>query len=98
MNFKRFTYLKRFTNLYELLNFKGCIHLQRFLELEQLSILLLGVTTSTTQSDSLVCCGETVDARLESTTGVLLGGIVQIQYFENDTSLEIHESLEIYEF
>ena len=52
---------------------------------------------STMQPASLFCYGETVHARFEPTIGLFLGGIVQIQYSENQTSLNIHESLAIYD-
>ena len=75
------------------MNLKGFIHLQRFIELELLIILLFCVATyavmpaytsfqnflaSTTQPGSLFCYGETVHARLELMMGMLLGGIAQI--------------------
>ena len=72
------------------MNFKRFIYFPRLIELELFIILLLGVTTyvimrafkgfrnflvSTTQSDILFYYGETVQATLELTKGMLLGGI-----------------------
>ena len=89
------------------MSLKRSIHLQRFIELELLIFLLLGVTTyevmpaytgfrdfltSATLQDSLFCYGETIHVRLEPLDG--FGKITRIKYFENHTSVKIHESLE----